>query len=103
MVGSCLMPDPGVVMSFGQIAYCIVTMLFGDILFAAIVFLALCAFVAIKFRIPLQAAFPASVVLLFGLASAGLGVGEAFFRLFWLWIVVLGVFVVMGVLTWARR
>lgn len=100
---TCLVPESGVIMSFGQIAYCIVTMLFGDILFAAIVFLVLCAYIAVKMRVPLQAAFPASIVLLFGLSSGMMGIGEAFLRLFWLWIIALGVFVAMGVLAWARR
>jgi hypothetical protein len=100
---TCLVPDAGVVMSIGQIFFCIGEILFGDPQFAGLVFILIVSFLMWRLGLNLQAAYPISLLLLFALGSATYGIGKIFTSLLWLWVISFGIIFLMGFLNWARR
>lgn len=100
---TCLVPEAGVVLSIGQIFFCIGEILFGDIQFAGLVFVLIVAFLMWRLGFNLQASYPISLLLLFALGSVTYGVGEIFTKLLWLWVISFGIIFLMGFLNWPRR
>lgn len=95
---TCLLPGPET--GLGELFYCTALLVFGDIYLAAMVFFIAVLFIMWKARIPMEAAYPFGIILLFVMANT---VGEAFQNLAGFALFATAVIFTMALIHFARR
>ena len=95
---TCLSPGPDT--PLGQLFYCLALLVFGDIYLAGIVFFICVLFVMWKARVPMEAAYPFGVVLLFVMSTT---LGEGFQNLAGFALFSIAIVFTMAVIHFARR
>jgi hypothetical protein len=100
MVVECLVPAAG--MTFLDIFYCTAILIFGDLMFATLVFLIALSYVMWKAGIPMSVTLPISIVMLAVISGASYMTNPVFHNLLWLIILCVAVLFTLAILKIAR-